>query len=345
MSNKFDLQEFLRPVPQDNTNYMTACEVHAEIVSGAQTAAQGLCQMAQGFKRMRDERLYEALGYMDFAEYCEKGTGISRSQVYNYIAIVEKLPLELVQSTGQIGIEKLKILSTLTEEQRYEVLESTNVEDTTVKVLKAKIKELKDDKEKTVDELKAQIREIKSRPIDVTQLPDYIKLKEELEDSKAQFDEAVRDAEGEQNALNEKIGELQQKLAEMESEQDVTQSEEYQELAKQIDELNEKLEDAARYREGMETSNEDLAEQIERLKKEIKERENQPVAHNEKDIEEIERLTAELAAAESKHDSSKQYFLLRMTVAEMDELTKIAKSDNKLSKFADIIKSAVMLYA
>lgn len=121
-------------------SYTEAVRVNAEIIAGAGMAQQGLYQMAQGFKKMRDGRLYKALGYKTFEEYCEKETGIKKSQVYNYIAIVEKLPAEIVHSGGQIGVKKLSMLATLSEEQREEI--GTDLESVTVKELKARIDEL-----------------------------------------------------------------------------------------------------------------------------------------------------------------------------------------------------------
>lgn len=125
----------------ENAKY--AFTVHAQIVQGAQMVEDGLYLMAVGFKKMRDEKLYKELGYKSFEEYCETETGIKRRQVYNYISIVEKLPAEFVQSTAQIGAEKLNLLAKLDPEERDNIAENTDLESTTVKELKAKIEELK----------------------------------------------------------------------------------------------------------------------------------------------------------------------------------------------------------
>jgi len=99
--------------------------------------------MAMGFKRMRDEKLYIQLGYQNFGEYCETETGMKRANVYHYIAIVERLPEDFVCSSIQngIGIKKLYLLSTLTDEEREQVTDVVDVEDTTVKELKAESEE------------------------------------------------------------------------------------------------------------------------------------------------------------------------------------------------------------
>ncbi|MBQ5315939.1 MAG: hypothetical protein J6I96_00105, partial [Oscillospiraceae bacterium] len=57
--------------PTTADTYKNAVTCHAEILAGAEMAQQGLYRMAVGFKKMRDEKLYKALGYMSFEEYCE----------------------------------------------------------------------------------------------------------------------------------------------------------------------------------------------------------------------------------------------------------------------------------
>ncbi|MCR5806857.1 MAG: hypothetical protein K6G68_07480 [Oscillospiraceae bacterium] len=153
MGKGFDLKSYVNSNPAiQQAELSRAFEVHAEIISGAQTAQQGLYRMAQGFKTMRDEKLYKAMGYDTFADYCEKETGIKRSQVYNYIAIVEKLPDEFVHSSGQIGVKKLSLLTTLTDEQRDEVIETVDIESATVRELRERIQELTDNRTKAENE-------------------------------------------------------------------------------------------------------------------------------------------------------------------------------------------------
>ena len=58
MGKGFDLQSYIDNAPVDRSAEIArAYEVHSTIISGAQTAQQGLYQMAQGFKTMRDEKL------------------------------------------------------------------------------------------------------------------------------------------------------------------------------------------------------------------------------------------------------------------------------------------------
>ena len=124
-------------------NYIRALNLNKKIIVSAQLAQQNLYDMCMGFKEMRDSKLYKELGYSDFGDYCEQETGFKRSQAYNYIAIAEKLPEDFVQSIGQIGMTKVLLLTTLSDEERAQIAAETDLESTTVKELEKQIKELK----------------------------------------------------------------------------------------------------------------------------------------------------------------------------------------------------------
>lgn len=171
-----------------SAEYIKAAELDRRIKTSAQLAQQSLYDMCMGFKKMRDSRLYKELGYSDFGEYCEQETGFKRTNVYNYISVAENLPEDFVHSSGQIGIKKLTLLSTLSDEQRETITETTDIENTTVKELKAKIDSVKkqndalheemryrEEEHETksqkfkdrIAELEAEIKELESRPIEV----------------------------------------------------------------------------------------------------------------------------------------------------------------------------------
>ena len=140
---------------------------------------------------MRDSRLYKELGYSDFGDYCEKETGFSRMNVYNYIRVAEKLPQDFVNSSLQIGVKKLTLLAKLSDEERTELAENIDLESTTVKELKAKIDILQNERDRAMEsnaeashqvfmadkkvlemknkvtQLEAEIKDLESRPIEV----------------------------------------------------------------------------------------------------------------------------------------------------------------------------------
>lgn len=171
-----------------SAEYIKAVELDRRIKTSAQLAQQSLYDMCMGFKEMRDSRLYKELGYSDFGEYCEQETGFKRTNVYNYISVAENLPEDFVHSSGQIGIKKLTLLSTLSDEQRETITETTDIENTTVKELKAKIDSVKKQNDALheemryreeeyetksqkfkdrIAELEAEIKDLESRPIEV----------------------------------------------------------------------------------------------------------------------------------------------------------------------------------
>lgn len=181
-----------------SAEYLKAQELDRRIKTSAQLAQQSLYDMCMSFKEMRDSKLYKQFGYTDFGDYCEKETGFARRNVYNYISIVEKLPKDFVQTSAQIGASKMLLLTQLSDEERTQITESTDLESTTVKELKAQIdivkKQndiLKNERDRAlesnadashqvfmadkkvlemknkVSELEQQIKELESRPIEV----------------------------------------------------------------------------------------------------------------------------------------------------------------------------------
>lgn len=136
-----------------------AFELHYRIISSADTAQSALWDMCKNLKEMRDSKLYKALGYKNFEDYCEKEVGMKRRNVYNYISIVEKINTENVQPVAQIGIKKLSLLATLSSEQQTEVAEKVNLEETTYKDLKAEIDKLKQENKAYADRYSNVIKE------------------------------------------------------------------------------------------------------------------------------------------------------------------------------------------
>ena len=177
-----------------SAEYIKAAELDRRIKTSAQLAQQSLYDMCMGFKEMRDSRLYKELGYSDFGEYCEKETGFTKVNVYRYISIAENLPQDFVTSRLQIGVKKLTLLSKLSEDERTQVTENTDLENTSVRELEEKVKQLKikadradildhrlsdmngicdriskqrDKAELRIRQLEAEIKDLESRPIEV----------------------------------------------------------------------------------------------------------------------------------------------------------------------------------
>lgn len=178
-----------------SVNYIKAQELDRRIKTSAQLAQQSLYEMCKGFKEMRDSKLYKELGYSTFEDYCEQETGFKRSQAYNYIKVIEKLPEDFVHSSGQIGVKKLYLLSSLSEEERTEITENTDLENTSVRELEQQIRQIRAEKDKAVADksaaaqqakslekaknalsqqiaaLEAEIKELENRPVEVAVEP------------------------------------------------------------------------------------------------------------------------------------------------------------------------------
>lgn len=240
--------------PDANTitdSYLKAVNINRNIIVNAQAAQMSLYEVCKGLKEMRDGKLYKELGYQNFEEYCEKETGIKHSQAYKFISIAEKLPDDFFHPGGKIGISKLYLLSTLSEEERTEITESTDLESVSKRELEEKIKEIRslntkldtaeNEKESLKEELGQisrerenlyrQVKELEARPIEVavseTDSHEIANMKEAMKICDNQWAEKYNELQESTIVQNRRIhqeykekidsltAEYEQKLAEM----------------------------------------------------------------------------------------------------------------------------------
>lgn len=253
-----------------SAEYIKAAELDRRIKTSAQLAQQSLYDMCMGFKEMRDSRLYKQLGYSDFGEYCEQEIGFKRSNVYNYIAVVENLPREFVQTSGQIGASKLLLLTKLSDEERTELAENIDLESTTVKELKAKIDILQNERDRAMEsnaeashqvfmadkkvlemknkvtQLEAEIKELENRPIEVaveTDSKEVANLKDAMRrvdlDWSEKYSKLEEDSLKDRRELLQKAEQAekdkQDKLSQLREELDRTKAEYEKKLAGKVD--------------------------------------------------------------------------------------------------------------
>ena len=208
-----------------------AFELHYRIISSADTAQSALWDMCKNLKEMRDSKLYKALGYKNFEDYCENEVGFSRMQAHKYIAIAENVDPKNVNSSLQIGVSKLYLLSTISESEQQEISERVNLEETTVKQLKAEIDKLKSHnkdlgaaKDRAVaalTPLEDELRQLKSAT-DVlrTHLSEAESqtrtAKQELDTERARLNKTARDLQEAREANKELIKENNQLIDENE---------------------------------------------------------------------------------------------------------------------------------
>lgn len=121
------------------TEKQQAEALHRRIKRFGTMIMQSFYELCIALKEMRDKGLYKALGYREFDLYCKSEFCTSDRQIYKYIAIAENLPEDLVNSNSLIGVSKLYLLTTADEETRAEIVQNTNLTETTVRELKAQI--------------------------------------------------------------------------------------------------------------------------------------------------------------------------------------------------------------
>lgn len=221
-----------------------AIELNEQIIFKAQLAQKNLYDMCVMLKQMRDDKLYKELGYENFDDYCENEIGFSRRNARNYIAIIEKTNLD-GKSISRIGMTKLSLLASLSDVQQEEIQQTVNLEETSVRELKAEIEKLKDDNNKIrsakismesdllsvksnnrslrhqLDDAEKKIADLESRPVEVA-----IQEDEEGKIAKALVKQLDRQlSEADQNHVNEvqkirreyqnQINELEEQLTEI----------------------------------------------------------------------------------------------------------------------------------
>ena len=139
------------------TEQQQAEALHKQITGYGEVIYQSLYGMCTAIKQMRDSKLYRALGHATFEGYTQDMLGMTARQAYSYITIADKLSEEFVKSTSQIGIQKLYLLAMAPEETRSEIVQHTDLTETTVRELKAQIAKLEADKDAKTKQFQAAL--------------------------------------------------------------------------------------------------------------------------------------------------------------------------------------------
>ena len=218
------------------TEQQQAEALHKQITGYGEVIYQSLYGMCTAIKQMRDSKLYRALGFDTFEAYSDEKLGMSRAQAYSYIAIADRLSADFVQSTGQIGIQKLYLLAMAPEETRTEITQTVDLSAVTVKQLQQEIYKIK---EKAISDEQARLKELTEKQAKIGELMDertearkkiaaLQAAKDTAEADAAQARDAVREAEEakERNRLTlrgiidkkvELVHQLEAKVKELES--------------------------------------------------------------------------------------------------------------------------------
>lgn len=139
---KYDTEQMTFVGAAATAEESAALRLHYEIMAAAQAAAASLLDLARKIKLMRDTGGYKALGFDTLEAYTLTTMGMKQRQAYNYIAIAEKLPAQLIEQNAAAGVTKLALLAQLGGQEQQQITAETNLTETTVAELKAQIKEL-----------------------------------------------------------------------------------------------------------------------------------------------------------------------------------------------------------
>lgn len=190
--------------------YEDALLTHQRIMANSEICARSLYEVCKDLKRMRDEKLYEQLGYDTFDKYCEEMAGIKSRMAYNYISTYERLGPTVLQSNASLGITKLELIAGMNPVERAEGLYDGTFENMSVSEIKELIKKNKEMGEQ-IDLLKEQLDEAQStdnvsedcnESEDNTEVED---LKDEIELLNEKLDEKDKQHEQELKDLREQI--------------------------------------------------------------------------------------------------------------------------------------------
>lgn len=177
-------------------------KLHSNIISAGMLVSNGLINLSENLKKMRDDKLYIEAGYNSFEDYAELACGLKRRQAYNYIKIIECLDKDFVHSNAQIGITKLSLLATLSEEDKDAFLNKVNVEDITVSELK-----------KEIEKLKSEVKDNNNLLDEKLKLEVQVKdLKNKIDEFKSQEPKTVIVEKDNSEKFNKELEELNQKL-------------------------------------------------------------------------------------------------------------------------------------
>lgn len=202
-------QLMLLPEEELTEPQKTFLTVHNEMLMAGQKAADCACIMATDLKRMRDEKLYEAAGFESFKDYVENALNIKERQAYNWINVLA-LPTEYLQQNASIGVTKLALIASASEEVQEKIMEKDDVG--SVRELTAEIKRLEAEnaeKEKQINLLEDDLQERDER---IKELEDV----QPEPDSNPEFKKAIEEKEIELTKAKQRAETLKQEALTLE---------------------------------------------------------------------------------------------------------------------------------
>lgn len=248
--------------------------VHNQIITYGQMLGDSILQLSKNLSEMKKKELYKTAGFATFGEYSENAVGLKERQAYKYASIYDNLPQEFLHSSAKIGVTKLALLASISDEKREEIKGEINIETASVSELKKALKEKEIVENENVI-LKENLERLNQS---VVTLEDYKKAEEERVLNKTEELNKLKDQLQNAKMQREKIAsELEQKRAELLAQPEIETVEKIVEVEKIVQIKDEESEKKV----------EKLAEQVEKLQSEIEAR-----------TAEVEKLNKKIATSD-----------------------------------------------
>lgn len=244
-----------------------AVDLDQRIKTTAKTFTEDFIQLCRLLDEMCSKKLYKEFGYQTFYDYCDKEIGLKPTQSKKWAKIGEGFK-ENGQSTvhfENLGTEKLYLLAKLDEPEREEIQQVVNVEDISVKELKAEIDRLKAANKKAESNLKSLQTELDNEKKSNEEL---LSLRFDKERAEMQLKRIREELE----TANDKITALENKPAEIEIavQEDTKSKETIKQLESQLSEKD------FRHAHDLEEQKQQYQEQIENLENQLEQAKNKP---------------------------------------------------------------------
>lgn len=209
MNNTFNQLMIQEQAETLTVEQQTFVETHKQIISCGNLAARGLIEMSRKLKEMRDNKYYKAAGFGEFGEYVEEAVGIKERHAYNYIKVVETYDEKYLEVNAGLGITKLSLLASVSEEEREDIADRIDLEDASVREVDAAVKDAireRDEAKKQLDIFAGQLDEAKSEREQAYAARD--ELQTAYEDKKKELitvKDKVKALEADKKSLEEKL--------------------------------------------------------------------------------------------------------------------------------------------
>ncbi|WP_261698020.1 hypothetical protein [Staphylococcus equorum] len=234
-----------------------ANEIHERAVGFYKISEQYGYKFLMEVKTIRDEKLFEELGFKNFEDYTLNNFNYSRNTINERIQTAEAFGEEYNRARGSLGHRKMKGLATMPEEQRKYVMENgietgegnKTIDEATTREIEKYKKQLKQrDEEKS--QLESRLSQAqRSESIARKQLedaedkePEVIERYMEPEDYQ-QTKQMLNQTQRQKKLMEERNAKLEKDIREMENRRDETdeKSQKYDDLNKAINSMNTKL--------------------------------------------------------------------------------------------------------